>query len=167
MAKRFTSTEKWDKIWFRKLTPEHKCFWIYLLDRCDHAGIWEVDFELAEWYLGSKLNIEDIKLVFKKQYAEIDDGSRWFILDFVLFQQKVNTLDDLNVLNKCHLSIINRLKSKGLISPLQAPSEGLDRGYSNSKGIGKGISNSKGNSKDIKELTGGIISTWQDPRGRR
>ena len=59
MAKRFTDTDKWKKKWFRELKPISKCFWSYLLDNCNHAGIWEVDISLAEGVGLFELNLQD------------------------------------------------------------------------------------------------------------
>ena len=125
MAKRFTDTDKWKKIWFRKLNPIHKTFWQYLCDNCNHAGIWEVDFELAEILIGSKINQTEIEDVFRKQFECLNSGKKWFIRDFVDFQY-----GDLNPSNRLHLSVINILKKegayKGLIRGLEAPKE-LDK----------------------------------------
>lgn len=85
MSKRFTDSEKWKKKWFRNLPDKSKLFWSYLLDSCSVSGIWDVDFELAQFFCG-KLDIEKIKKDLFKQYIEIEDGKRWFIKDFVLFQ---------------------------------------------------------------------------------
>ena len=104
MAKRFTDTTKWKRVWFRKLQPEHKVFWFYLLDQCCHAGIWEVDFEQAEFFCG-KLVESEIREVFKKQILEFDNGKRWFIQDFIDFQY-----GELNDKVNAHRSAINRLK---------------------------------------------------------
>jgi hypothetical protein len=51
MAKRMTGTEKWDKAWFRKLSPRHKALWEFLRDKCDQAGMWEVDFDNASHFV--------------------------------------------------------------------------------------------------------------------
>ena len=40
MAKRFTATEKWDDPFFCNLEAKYKLAWIYLLDKCDNAGIY-------------------------------------------------------------------------------------------------------------------------------
>jgi hypothetical protein len=45
MAKRFIDTKIWDKSWFRKLDPKDKLIWIYILTKCDHAGIFDADWE--------------------------------------------------------------------------------------------------------------------------
>ena len=98
---------------------DFKVFWIYVLDQCDHAGIWEVDFEAAEFFC-SGINESEIRQVFNKQYQEIDNGKRWFLKDFVDFQYGT-----LNENNRAHLSVINILlkykiiENKGLNSPLQ------------------------------------------------
>ena len=119
LPKRFTDSDKWKKKWFRCLSNDHKVFWIYVLDQCDHAGIWEVDFEAAEFFC-SGIDESEIRQVFNKQYQEIDNGKRWFLKDFVDFQYGT-----LNENNRAHLSVINILlkykliENKGLISPLQ------------------------------------------------
>ena len=118
MSKRFTDTDKWKKKWFRCLSNDHKVFWIYVLDQCDHAGIWEVDFEAAEFFCRG-IDESEIRQVFKKQYQEIDNGKRWFLKDFVDFQYGT-----LNENNRVHLSVITILlkykliENKDLVSPL-------------------------------------------------
>jgi len=109
MAKRLTDTTKWDKPWFRKLSPSYKCFWQYIIDRCNHAGVWEVDFETAEYYIGEKLDIQPIKEIFNRQYIELNSGNRWLIKDFISFQY-----GDLNKENRIYISIKNLLKKEGV-----------------------------------------------------
>jgi hypothetical protein len=119
MSKRYTDTDKWKKIWFRKLKNDHKVFWMYVLDQCDHAGIWEVDFELASYFCNG-IKESEIRKTFVKQYHEFDDGKRWFIKDFIEFQYR-----GLDESNRVHNSVINILKRhglfKGLIRPLYEP----------------------------------------------
>lgn len=129
MAKRLTDTDKWLKIWFRKLSPIKKSFWNYITDNCDHAGIWEVDFETAGHFIGGEINPVEIKEAFAKQIIEFADGKRWFIKDFIEFQYNC-TIKELNPKNKLHASVIKLLQkhniyelvegaNKGLVSPLQ------------------------------------------------
>ena len=61
MSKRFTDTEKWDRPWFLALPPEYKAFWEYLRDKCDRAGIWYVNFELASYLIKSPIDPEMAK----------------------------------------------------------------------------------------------------------
>jgi hypothetical protein len=85
---------------------------MYLLDQCDHAGIWEVDFELAAYFCG-ELSDYEIKNTFCKQFIEFDDAKRWFIKDFIEFQY-----GRLNEKNRAHLSVIMRLKKFNLLKYL-------------------------------------------------
>ena len=52
IMKRFTETNKWEDPWFRKLKPEMKLLWSWLLDSCDNAGIIDADIELAAFQIG-------------------------------------------------------------------------------------------------------------------
>lgn len=106
MAKRFTDSAKWDKVWFRKLKPVHKCLWIYICDRCDHAGIWEVDLETASYFIGEKLTIEEILVAFEKQFIELNSGSKWLIKDFLIFQY--GNFDESNKMFKPIQSSLNK-----------------------------------------------------------
>ena len=109
MAKRLTDTDKWKKIWFRELKPEHKVFWEYIRDNCNHAGIWDVDFSLASFQVGCELNKNEIEKVFEKQFIKISEV-KWFLVDFIEWQYNCS-IKDLNPKNKAHLSVI-RLLSK-------------------------------------------------------
>ena len=50
MAKRLRDTTIWKKQrWFRNLRPIYKLGWNYIIDNCDHAGIYKIEFlELVE-----------------------------------------------------------------------------------------------------------------------
>ena len=56
MAKRFTDTDKWKKQFIKGLPLEYKMFWLYILDECNHAGIWHVEFDLVQLRLGITLS---------------------------------------------------------------------------------------------------------------
>ena len=58
MSKRFTDTEKWKKKFVKDLDPSFKLLWFYILDDCDHAGVWHTDFEVAGIRIGHKINNE-------------------------------------------------------------------------------------------------------------
>ena len=120
MAKRFTDSDKWTKKpWFRTLKPAHKLFWVYLLDACNQAGIWEVDFSLASLLIGDSLNESEIMEALKKQYVEIKNGRKWFIPDFIDFQY-----GELKETNRMHAFILGLLKKEGVSTPLKQVSEG-------------------------------------------
>jgi hypothetical protein len=114
MAKRFTATEKWDDPWFFKLNDKIKLAWIFLLDKCDHAGIWNVNPSLIDFHLGFVPEVQD----FGGRVIELTH-EKWFIPKFVLFQY-----GELNQENRAHLSVISRLEKEGAYKLLTSPSQG-------------------------------------------
>lgn len=120
MAKRFTDTGKWDKAWFRKLSPTEKCVWLFLCDRCDHAGFWDVDMEAFQFFVGTTWRIEDISSTFGDRIQIC--GDKIFIPSFIDFQY-----GNLNPKNRVHNSIIQKagklLKKKGRLSPVKGAME--------------------------------------------
>lgn len=119
MAKRFTDTEKWERPWFRNLPLEMKCFWVFVTDKCDIAGIWYVDLDLASYLIGKKIKTEDIYRFFGEQIVVLDNGKRWLIKDFANFQY-----GELKDTNNLHRSVIKRLEDvdiSGADQPLTSP----------------------------------------------
>ena len=110
MAKRFTDTEKWKKKFIRGLNAPYKLLWFYILDDCDHAGIWHTDFEVASIRIGSNIDSLDAELFFKDQIISFDDNEKWFIPSFIRFQY-----GELNENNRAHNSVIQILKRYDLL----------------------------------------------------
>jgi hypothetical protein len=105
------------------LQGAYKLLWDYLYHDCDHAGIWIVDFEIAQLYIGNDMpvNKADALKFFnaeEKRIIEIDGGKKWFIKPFIEFQYGI-----LDEANRVHNSVIKELQrhnvNKGLISSLQ------------------------------------------------
>ena len=118
MAKRFTETGKWKKKWIRELGPEMKLFWFYLLDNCDHAGIWEVDIELAAFQIGIELDESEILNTFNRKIVPFKPG-KWFVPKFIVYQY-----GELNESNRAHLSVIKILTKYGLYKGLNEVEQG-------------------------------------------
>ena len=121
MAKRFTDSEKWKKPFIRKLPLKYKVLWFYILDDCNHAGIWQVDLDVASIRVGESFNSEECIKVFGGKIKAFDNGEKWFIKDFIDFQY-----GELNDKNRAHKSVKDLLIkynlidfNKDLISPLQ------------------------------------------------
>lgn len=110
MSKRFTGTEKWSHGWFRKLLPKLKCVWFYLLDKCDHAGVWIADFEAVSFHVGEEITEADFA-VFGDKLKKFD-GDKYFIPTFIEFQY-----GELNPENRVHKSVISILEKQGLYKP--------------------------------------------------
>lgn len=108
-----TDTDKWKKPFIKSLPLEYKMFWLYLLDDCDHAGLWHADFEVAELRLGTKLSQKKAEGLFSEKVVLLDNGAKWFIPDFITFQY-----GEFNEANKMYKSIIPVLKKYNLIPHL-------------------------------------------------
>ena len=113
MPRRFTDTDKWKKKWFYDLSPEYKALWGYLTDNCTHAGIWEVNWDLASSCVGTRFNPKKIETVFQKQFIPLDGGRRWFLVDFISFQYPKG----LNPGNNAHKGVIPILQHYHLLNP--------------------------------------------------
>ena len=147
MSKRFTDTEKWSDPWFRGLSPHYQRLWIFLLDKCDQAGVWVVDRELAEFFLKETVDLESALAVFKDRVFAIKNGSKWFIPKFLVFQYGA-----LNDTSKPHNYVLRLLLSHEI--------EGYPKGINTLK------DKDKDKDKDQDKNNGAKIETWK-PRVAR
>jgi len=106
MPKRFTDTIKWKKRFFRELSNNYKLLYLYILDNCDHAGIWEIDFDEVQLKLGVKFDQKEALNKLNNRAIEFDNGDKWFIPKFVSFQYG----DELNMKVKAQWSAIQLIK---------------------------------------------------------
>ena len=140
MAKRFTDTGLGRKSWFRKLSPRMKCAWRFLLDECDHAGVWSIDMDAMSFHIGEDCSkIGDLLSAFnaEKERIFIVEDNKIFIPDFIDFQYGSLSEDC-----KPHLSVINRLKKIGLY-------EGYVKGIHRDKDQDKDKDKVKDNEKEV------------------
>lgn len=124
MAKRFTDTTKWDDPWFMELQPEAKLFWLYLLDACDHAGVWKVNWRLAGFMTGLPLEgttRQQAVDALGDRVTIVESGQYWIIRKFLDFQY-----GKINPHNKVHNSALKALDrfDQAPIKPLASPLEG-------------------------------------------
>jgi hypothetical protein len=127
MPKRFTDTDKWKKPFIRSLDGPYKLLWMYIVDDCDHAGIWQVDFEVARIRIGEAVEYETALSIFKEKVFVIEKF-KWFIPDFIFFQY-----GELSEKNRLHVSVLNILNKYQL-----GPYKPLARGQGQEQGIGQG-----------------------------
>jgi len=86
MAKRFTETLKWDDKWFRSLRPEYKLAWMYMLDKCDAAGVLEIDEDLANFQIGVAVDWGDFCKACDTRLISLAGGKKWCVAKFVEYQ---------------------------------------------------------------------------------
>ena len=86
MAKRLTDSNKWNDNWYSNLPMDIKLVWNYLLDTCDHAGVYKVNLKLLRFQTDCDKTETDI-LEYLKGRIYIK-GDKWFIPKFITFQYK-------------------------------------------------------------------------------
>ncbi len=129
MAKRFTDSEKWKKVFIQDLPAAYKLFWLYLLDDCNHVGVWEAaEIKVACIRLGETVSIDGALSYFGDRIQVFDSGKKWFIPDFIGFQY-----GELNPSNRLHSSVLATLQKHGLrvTTPL---GKGVDTPYQTPQG---------------------------------
>ena len=119
--KRFTETAKWEDSWFMDLSPTEKLFYMYILDRCNNCGVWEVNFRLAEFMVGLPLNQKEILEKFKDRIKLLENGKKWLIPKFIKFQY-----GQLNPKCKPHLAVIKLLEKHNLTTVFKDLIKGMD-----------------------------------------
>jgi hypothetical protein len=128
MAKRMTDTEKWKDDWFLGLSPSHKLLWFYILDNCDHAGIWKVSERLASALIGESADLLAARDAFGSRVSVLNNGDYWRIEKFVSFQY--GNLSNLK--STVALGVRRRLSELGLDpddgNPSPTLTEGLAKG---------------------------------------
>jgi hypothetical protein len=117
MAKRFTDTNKWRKDFIRGLQGAYKLLWLYILDECDHAGIWHVELDVASLRIGYDLDEKKTLEAFNGHIIVFDQGHKWFIPDFIDFQY--GTLNPENRAHNSVLELLEKYKLKGHLRGLQ------------------------------------------------
>jgi len=107
VSKRFTDTEIWSEDWFLNLSNDQKIFWKYLVENCDHAGIWKPNkirfSKLTGLDIDHEKTIEMINMD-KERICVLPNG-RWFLTGFVPFQYGTK----LNLANRMHKSVYELL----------------------------------------------------------
>ncbi len=110
MALRYIDTELWKTKWFRKLKVSEKAFYYYLISNCDHAGIFEVDLETAEYFIGEK--IENPKDFSSDNFSIVEvSDNKWFLIDFLKLQYPKGLNSDKPAI----VSVRNRLNEYNLL----------------------------------------------------
>lgn len=85
MFKRFTDTDKWDRPWYRRLSPAEKCAWEYVVSKCDNVGVWIFDPDGAEFNIGESIDWDGFRERCNGNISIID-GGKWWVSDFCRFQ---------------------------------------------------------------------------------
>ena len=107
MSKRFVDTELWDKRWFMLLTTKQKCLVKYVRDKCDLAGIWDCNYQLASVYIGEAVTENELLSIDEgKQFEKIAD-EKIYCSGFIEFQYG-QTLNEQSPIHKKVMDILDK-----------------------------------------------------------
>jgi hypothetical protein len=152
MAKRFIDTGLFDDSWFMGLSKDGKLLWLYLITKCDHAGIIDFNEKLCRVQTG----IEKIDDAFKQlgnRCLTVRERYR-FIPKFILYQYPNFPHSNAKAQN----SAISRLKEFELIKDMDNGILTLCEGLPNPYGYGNDNNNGSGNDEK-----GGVgEKTWRN-----
>ena len=125
MKKRMTDSDIWDDPWYRKLPCLYKELWRFLCDKCDAAGVWKVDLEMAGFFLGEPISEKRALELFNsdKERVAILDCGKWFITGFIDFQY--GGMDNLSRGCNPHKPIFDSIERHGL----ERVNKGFGKGY--------------------------------------
>lgn len=84
MAKRFIDTGLFDDPWFMDLSKDAKMLWVYLITKCDHAGLIDLNNKLCEFQTGIK-SIETVIKELGNRIVSVRE-QLYFIPKFIQFQ---------------------------------------------------------------------------------
>ena len=159
-AKRWVDPGCWNDPWYQDLSLVNKCFWKYICDNCDCAGVWKVNRRLAEFQIGATIDWDNVLAALGGRVVELSP-EKWHVVKFVSFQY-----GELSATCKPHISVMRTLEHHGLpvcgnSEPEPAPevaesSKGINtltEGYSKgiervSKGYSKGINTLENKNKE-------------------
>lgn len=147
MSKRFIDTELFNDPWFMDLSKDGKLLWIYLITRCDHAGLLELNIKLCK----TQTDIKDIEFSLKELANRLVRVTELliFIPKFINFQYP--GFPNSNV--RQQQSAIDKLLKYDLLN-----SEDLTVRKDLVKSYGSGNDNGSG----IEEKKKVIIKTWKN-----
>jgi hypothetical protein len=140
--KRFFDTEMVLRPWFRALDPRLKCLWLFMVSRCDMAGVIDMDWGLASFAIGLPVSDSDMQAM--NGNAVSIGGNKILIPGFIPFQY-----GELKPHSPIHKGVFKVLESHGLEYPFEI--ENLNRV---SIPLPKGIDTTKDKDKD-KDTEGG------------
>jgi hypothetical protein len=108
--KRSTVVAKWEDPWFMKLCPQSKLLWLYILDVCDHVGIYEYNEVLLRVQIGFTDKV-DVKKHLGDLEGKIDwfvDGRKLWVKNFISVQYG-DIGSDNEKLSSIHVTVLKEL----------------------------------------------------------
>ncbi len=138
---RFTAPEKWNDEWFSNLKPMEKLVFLYLVDKCDNAGFFEINKRIDAFLIG--INEDEFMAnlrAIKKTYIASIDGRKIWLKNYLFYQKNL----PLNPSNNAHIQIIKFIRSNLKIFNYDFNYLGADEGLFSPIGKGNILGKDKG-----------------------
>lgn len=75
---RFRNTALSREAWYRKLKPAFKCVWEFICDECDKAGMWTVDVDALEFFIGEPIDFNQFMIAVNADRDEGNQRVEWY-----------------------------------------------------------------------------------------
>jgi hypothetical protein len=171
MAKRFIDTEIFDDPWFMDLSKDGKIAWIFMITKCDHAGIIQINERLFKVQTGIN-SLQTVMKEFGNRLVSLRDNY-FFIPKFIAYQYPgfpksgvnaqsgaIKRLREFNLFDGEKLTVHQELtNSSATVDKELNNSYGYGYGYGNGYGLEKGGMGEKTGSSDPDPE---ITPTWRD-----
>lgn len=118
--KRFSETTKWADPWFMDLPSKWKLLWLFLLDSCDSAGVWQPNIRLASVQIGEPFEASEAVRILSGRVGVLPSG-KWHILKFVEYQY-----GELSEACRPHQQVLSLIKTHGLERVSKGYPKGID-----------------------------------------
>ena len=119
IGKSFSDPDKWEEPWFANLSPEKKLLFIYLWDRCDHAGVINITTPIWSAHTGLDIDGEMLESIIEEMNEEneqvVNLGRKIWFLHYIRFNQQPDPSRALSAKHPFHQHIFKRLQTRGLV----------------------------------------------------
>lgn len=122
----FTVSVKWNDEWFSNLKPLEKLVFLYLTDRCDNAGFFEINKRLDAFLVGISEDefISYLKII-RKCYVASKDGKKVWLKNFLKHQRNFPLNNENNAHRQIIAIIMTNIENFEYDFNILAPNKGL------------------------------------------
>lgn len=122
IGKTFSDPDKWEQGWFLSLTLRQKALYVYLWERCDHAGVIEVVPALWSAHLGESISKDDVhslvQVVNEDEERIFIKGRKLWFTEYIRFNQQSDPDKPLSPGYPFHRHVWKRIQKHGLVETI-------------------------------------------------
>lgn len=119
IGKTFSDPDKWEENWFLRLPKKLKYLYVYLWERCDHAGVVEVVLPIWSAHTGLDLDRNSLNHLIEISNSDkeriLDLKSKIWFTEYIRFNQQSDPTLGLRSNYTFHKHVFKRLKNHGIV----------------------------------------------------